>query len=222
MELINSGTFESLPVGASATNASMAEDSDGDYSLLDDGDDTPAPSARAQAKEAAKKAAAQFSSMLKRMLVAERPAAAKPSKTRCKRDLGTLDLELAPLQPSGKRQRKPVAHFEAGSAQCFVRAKADAEAVAAAEVAPKAAVRTFAGFRTDKERGSKAGYKNRSSSRKDRDRRAQKKAAMIAELSGKLESYEDLSWAQRRNIAIKTFVAGDQCAYERYCLICCL
>ena len=212
MELINSGTFESLPVGASATNASMAEDSDGDYSLSDDGGDTPAPSARAQAKEVAEKAAVRFSSMLKRMLVAERPAVAKPSKARCKRDLGALDLELAPPQPSGKRQRKPVAHFEAGSAQCFVRAKADAEAVTAAEVAPKAAVpKVRTGVRTDKERGSKAGYKNRSSSRKDRDRRAQKKAAMIADLSGNLESYEELSWAQRRSIAIKTFVAGPMC-----------
>ena len=198
----------------------MAEDSDGDYSLSDDGDDTPAPSARAQAKEVAEKAAVRFSSMLKRMLVAERPAVAKPSKTRCKRDLGTLDLELAPPQPSGKRQRKPAAHFEAGSAKCFVRAKVDAEAVAAAEVAAGSEDEIAPGpvlpwVRTGIECARKQANFDCKAKKERAQQRAKKKAAAIAELVGRLDENEEFSWRQRRKMALKAFVASVEFGYSK-------
>ena len=153
MELIYSGSFESLPVGASATNASMAVDSDGSYDPSDEEDDPPSSCIGVKTKEATKK----FSGVIRQWLMAERPAqVALQSKARCKRDLATLDLELAAPQPSGKRQRKPVQQFEAGSATCFIRKKPAPAPVAeplVKEYPPLQRSETWA--RTDTERDRK-------------------------------------------------------------------
>ena len=217
MELIYSGSFESLPVGASA---SMAEDSDGSYDPSDEEDDPPSSCMGGKTKEAAKK----FSGMLRRWLhvTGEQPLQDAPqskSKTRCKRDLATLDLQLAPQQPSGKRQRKPVEHFEAGSAQCFVRAKATPPSLCddlEPRTAPRSVTVTRSDWcRSDKERDRKKATHQAQSHKKRRDEQARKQAAQIAELAGTLDNYEELSWRQRRNVAIKSFVGARQFGYGK-------
>ena len=195
----------------------MADDSDDDYSLSDSDDGQLAPSARAQAKEASEKAAARFSCMLKTMIQATRP---KPSKTRCKRDLATLDLELTPPQPSGKRQRKSVAHFEAGSAQCFVRTKVtppaslDEHQLQPASVSPPVSS-PVPWVRTDRERDRKKAVKCSKPCSLRKSDRAKKRADKIAAMVGKLGDHDELSWRQRRNLAIKAWLGALQCGYGK-------
>ena len=216
MELINSGTFESLPVGALATNASMAEDSDGSYDLSDEEDDPPSSCIGVKTKEAAKK----FSGMLGQWLLFERPAQdAQPSKTCCKRDLATLELDVAAPQVTGKRQRKPVALYEAGSAACFVRTKAAAEESRAPAVTQRgpASPPTTLWARTDRERARKQAMKHCPVNTKRKEGNAMQKAhgQQIADLVGKLEEEEEFSWRQRRKLVIKAFVTAVAFGYQK-------
>lgn len=213
MELIYSGSFESRPVGAFA---SMAVDSDGSYDPSDEEDDHPSSCVGEKTKEAAK----TFGGMLRLWLTSERSLQdGRQSKTRCKRDLATLDLELAPQQPSGKRQRKPVEQFEAGSAQCFVRAKATPDSVCkeleSRPVARAVNVTRSDWCRSDRERDRKRARKLSNFKQQRKDQRAKARASEIAQLAGTLDNYEELSWRQRRNLAVKSFVRARQGGYGK-------
>ena len=213
MELIYSGSFESLPVGASPTNASMAGDSDMDYGPPDEEGEPASSSAGAKAKGAAQKS----SGVIRQWLMSERPAqVALQNKARCKRDLVTLDLELAAPQPSGKRQRKPVQQFEAGSATCFIRKKPAPAPVTeppVKEYPPLQRSETWA--RTDTERDRKQAQFDCQAKKRRAEQRAKKKAAEIAELVGVIDQNEEFSWRQRRKLGLKAFASALQYGYSK-------
>ena len=69
--------------------------------------------------------------------------------------------------------------------------------------------------RSDKGRDRKKATHQAQSRKKRRSEQARKQAAQIAELAGTLDNYEELSWRQRRNVAIKSFVGARQFGYGK-------
>ena len=203
-----------MPVWRLGNKRSMACGSDGTYDPSGEEDGPPSSCIGVKTKEAAKK----FSGMLKQWLLAERPAQdAQRSKMRCKRDLATLDLDVAAPQVTGKRQRKPVAQYEAGSAACFVRTRPQqAPLQPILEPEPhNESESNEAWVRTDLERATKQARKDMPTRQQLKEARAKKKAAKIAELVGKLDEEEEFSWRQRRKLAIKAFVAAVLFGYAK-------